>query len=152
MSLFDGAMESPTVAALVATSTQPETLRDLLARFPIHSNGSRWPGLRMAMDSLYTVRVVRCLDGVNAEVKGVRGRDARRTYATIDLDTGAISGGSDKLRGMLAGLYADPVGFCERHGRQWCMCCFCWSPLSTLESRERGYGPTCAAHYGLPWG
>jgi hypothetical protein len=31
-------------------------------------------------------------------------------------------------------------------------CCFCSSRIDTPESTLAGYGPKCAANYGLPWG
>ena len=31
-------------------------------------------------------------------------------------------------------------------------CCFCSKDITTVESKAAGYGPVCAANYGLPWG
>lgn len=56
------------------------------------------------------------------------------------------------MEALMDELWRDPVAFCSAHGRDRGYCCFCCAPLSTIESRERGYGPVCASHHGLPWG
>lgn len=47
---------------------------------------------------------------------------------------------------------ADPAGVAAAHGRLTGKCCFCNSRLTDERSTAAGYGKTCAAHYGLPWG
>jgi len=37
-------------------------------------------------------------------------------------------------------------------GRETGICQFCQRELTNEESRDRGYGPVCAANHGLPWG
>lgn len=37
-------------------------------------------------------------------------------------------------------------------GRETGVCCFCALLLTDPRSIFAGYGPICAAHYGLPWG
>jgi uncharacterized protein DUF6011 len=127
-------------------------LGDMLAKFPVYPRGSRWPGLRIAPNYYQSFRVVLSVDGTEAHVMGCKGSSARRVYASINLATGTVEAGRTGLGDLLAELYADPKGFAARHGKLNCMCCFCWSPLSTVESTERGYGPACAKHHGLPWG
>jgi hypothetical protein len=52
----------------------------------------------------------------------------------------------------LARLAADPVGVLAARGRSAGRCCFCPRGLTTVESTTAGYGPDCAARFGLPWG
>jgi hypothetical protein len=47
---------------------------------------------------------------------------------------------------------ADPARVASEHGRLTGRCCFCNLALSDERSTAVGYGKTCAAHYGLPWG
>lgn len=57
--------------------------------------------------------------------------------------------------GMIEGLQrfaADPAGVAAEYGRMTGRCCFCKIALKDGRSTEVGYGQTCAANYGLPWG
>lgn len=45
-----------------------------------------------------------------------------------------------------------PVETAAAHGKLTGSCCFCARHLEADGSLEVGYGPTCAKHYGLPWG
>jgi len=59
--------------------------------------------------------------------------------------------GPDELAALT--LFAnDPVGVSRASGKLTSNCCFCRQRLTTEESVAVGYGPTCAEHYGLPWG
>jgi hypothetical protein len=42
--------------------------------------------------------------------------------------------------------------FLAELGREQGYCLFCGRELNTPESLSVGYGPICAAHFGLPWG
>ncbi len=53
---------------------------------------------------------------------------------------------------FLERLEADPVGFLAECGKSMGRCCYCNQPLSDARSKEVGYGSTCAANWGLPWG
>lgn len=53
---------------------------------------------------------------------------------------------------LLDKLAADPVGFLAQVGKDMDGCCFCNSALTDPRSKEVGYGPVCAANWGLPWG
>lgn len=68
-------------------------------------------------------------------------------------------GAADLTRNAPAGLVdaleaiaADPIAAAARIARLTGYCTFCHSPISTDESLAVGYGDTCAANYGLPWG
>tara|TARA_R110000787_G_scaffold9902_1_gene34235 strand:+ start:2843 stop:3469 length:627 start_codon:yes stop_codon:yes gene_type:complete len=47
---------------------------------------------------------------------------------------------------------ADPAAIASVHGQRFGNCCFCGKDLTTKESLAAGWGPTCADHWGLPWG
>ncbi len=53
---------------------------------------------------------------------------------------------------FLAEMGADPVGFLAKCSKDMCRCCYCNLPLEDARSKDVGYGPVCAAHWGLPWG
>jgi len=53
---------------------------------------------------------------------------------------------------LLTQLAADPAGVASRHGKLTGNCCFCDRTLTDERSTDVGYGPVCAAHFGLPWG
>lgn len=53
---------------------------------------------------------------------------------------------------FLSRLKADPVGFLAECGRAMDRCCYCNLPLEDERSKQVGYGPICAKHWGLPWG
>lgn len=46
----------------------------------------------------------------------------------------------------------DPVQAGKAHAGLLGCCVYCGHRLSDEESKRRGYGPTCASNYGLPWG
>lgn len=52
----------------------------------------------------------------------------------------------------LQAFAADPAGIASAYGKRTGACCFCSRRLDDARSVEVGYGPTCADHYGLPWG
>lgn len=45
---------------------------------------------------------------------------------------------------------SDPAEAAKVFGQAFSNCCFCWKELTDAESIKRGYGPICAAHWGLP--
>lgn len=47
---------------------------------------------------------------------------------------------------------ADPETVAAQHGKVTHQCCFCNQELTDDRSKEAGYGPVCARHYGLDWG
>ncbi len=47
---------------------------------------------------------------------------------------------------------ADPIKVAAEHGHLTGKCCFCNRALTDPKSTAVGYGPTCAAHFGLAWG
>ena len=49
-------------------------------------------------------------------------------------------------------MAADPAGIAAQHGHKTGNCCFCHKGLKDERSTQVGYGKTCAANWGLPWG
>lgn len=45
----------------------------------------------------------------------------------------------------------DPAASALRYSKETMRCCFCLRRLTDDRSRDKGYGPDCAAHYGLPY-
>lgn len=52
----------------------------------------------------------------------------------------------------LRAFAADPVTGAKKSARLTGRCCFCHLALKDERSTAVGYGSTCAANYGLPWG
>ncbi len=53
---------------------------------------------------------------------------------------------------ILTSFNADPAKYAAEYGRKTGRCCFCNLLLTDGRSTSVGYGPTCAKHYGMPWG
>jgi hypothetical protein len=64
----------------------------------------------------------------------------------------AANGRTEAIVRRLAELAANPAKVAAEHGRLTGRCCFCNTALSDERSTAVGYGPTCADHFGLPWG
>ena len=56
------------------------------------------------------------------------------------------------LETLLLNFAADPKGEAIKYGKLTGNCCFCARTLTADNSLETGYGPICAARYGLPHG
>lgn len=50
---------------------------------------------------------------------------------------------------LLGELSADPKGVAAKYGKMTGRCCFCSKQLTDPQSVKAGFGPTCAANYGL---
>ena len=53
---------------------------------------------------------------------------------------------------FLTAFAQEPAKMAAAHGHATGGCCFCSKKLTDPKSLAVGYGPTCAEHYGLPWG
>lgn len=58
----------------------------------------------------------------------------------------------EDVRDLLVRFAADPAGVAAAYGKLTGSCCFCRIELTDERSVLVGYGPICAANYGLPWG
>ena len=52
----------------------------------------------------------------------------------------------------LQAISDDPANSIAEYGLTTGVCAICGYSLTDARSREVGYGPTCAEHWGLPWG
>lgn len=78
-------------------------------------------------------------------------------YGRIDRDGRWVGNGREenlarRCAKFLAAFVEDPARVGKASAKLTGACCFCSKTLTTIESRTAGYGPICAARYGLPWG
>ncbi len=62
---------------------------------------------------------------------------------------------SETATAIVAALRAialDPAKAAQAYGTLTGQCCFCSRDLTDARSIDKGYGPVCADHFGLPWG
>ena len=57
-----------------------------------------------------------------------------------------------KQQEFLSLLCEKPSEFLAECGKDMGQCCYCGKQLDDKRSKEVGYGPVCAEHFGLPWG
>lgn len=57
-----------------------------------------------------------------------------------------------ELEAQLRAIVADPGAVARAYGAEFKHCSFCDQALTHPSSVKHGYGPICAANYGLPWG
>jgi hypothetical protein len=66
--------------------------------------------------------------------------------------TGKAETKASEITALLQKLAANPARTAAEHGRLSGKCCFCNLKLSADDSTGAGYGPTCAARWGMPYG
>lgn len=59
---------------------------------------------------------------------------------------------TEEVCDVIQELSMDPMGCAKAMAAKLGACMYCGSRLSDDESKNRGYGPVCADHFGLPWG
>jgi len=59
---------------------------------------------------------------------------------------------TDEVTTQLTALAKDPQSAAADHGHTTGSCCFCNRELTDPRSTDVGYGPVCAANFGLPHG
>ena len=139
---------------------QPESLSDLgkvIDMMQLASLSLKYPKIKMKVGD-FPVKLT--IAGNNAKHPGtVNITDGGpygvgRFYGRILRDgTWAINTGTPKeVIAAVALLGADPEHAMSHYGKLAGSCCFCSKDLSTDNSLEVGYGPVCAAKYGLKWG
>lgn len=65
---------------------------------------------------------------------------------------GATTVRDEAILAALDAFEANPAEVARLYGIQSGCCCFCSKELTNAESTSVGYGPTCAARFGMPWG
>lgn len=80
--------------------------------------------------------------------------EERLWYGRIEVDGSLVRGKllTDAMVIQLQELAEDPAKAAAAYGKRSSNCCFCGKYIETNESLAVGYGPVCAANYGLPWG
>lgn len=86
-----------------------------------------------------------------------KGADGRDWFGRILQDgtfqpSNALNGRADAVAKRLTEFAADPAKVAAEHGKLTKSCCFCNHPLTVGKSTDVGYGPDCAAKFGLAWG
>lgn len=104
---------------------------------------------------LVTMKKAEVVLSWNARSRSVTVSDGGTTnYGSLNLDDGvyrelvALEGMNELLTEANVSL----VAAARRHGQETAVCSFCGLHLYDPHSLDAGYGPVCAAHYGLPWG
>ncbi len=169
------ARQAPWVDKLIARAqngapqaVQVGNLSGVLALFDRAKRHLKFPAIVLGVpDAGVTIRV--SVAGPRAKVPGsltitsaqrVDGGDMREWFGRIRLDGTFEPGGAladnaqlrAALTARLVAFAADPAKVAADHGRLTGRCCFCNLALKDERSTAVGYGSTCAAHYGLPWG
>lgn len=88
-------------------------------------------------------------------VDGWQGHGYRKFAGTIDdgmIKPYSKDRLSDDVRMAIESLANDPVAASKAFAQKLGCCIYCGTHLSADESKNRGYGPICANHYGLPYG
>lgn len=96
-------------------------------------------------------------------ITGERSMDGTRPWYGRILQDGTYQPSREAPAGIaerLAQFAAEPAKIASEHGKLTGRCCFCNLPLggnspnspSGRKSLAVGYGETCAANWGLPWG
>lgn len=132
----------------------------LLAAFDAAAENLQYPKLVVELEDVGRVKVKRagkrsihvgCLFIDDGKAWG---DETRRYFGKVDLE-GNFHPGRDCPQSVIdfvTHASEDLAGFAGQQGRQIGACCFCSKELTDSRSTEVGYGPTCAGHYGLPWG
>jgi len=145
-------------------SSAPATVFDLDLR-PIvdmmhkaSDAGKRRPMIRLRLDESTQV----CLSALGPKsrfagdviITDHRPFADRTVFGRITRDGAVIRSNrwTSAVEQLLRRLATDPARVAHQNGVATGECCFCHHPLSTRESRGVGYGPYCAAKFGLPWG
>lgn len=148
-------------AAECQSSSKSSTVAPLVDAAPIvallqgaRDRGLTWPKVRvMAPDGR---RVLLSLAGADSRNPGAVYLKLDGEYYGMVAKSGEVRGdlaGDAAMRLHLAAIAADPAGMAREYARQHATCSFCGLELTADNadgSIDVGYGPVCAARYGLP--
>jgi len=135
---------------------------ELLARAA--ANGLKFPKLWLKFSNGDDLRI--SIAGNASSTPGYlvltdgEGFGMNRYYGKIspvgDFQMSSLTSGDSTLRndlqGLLARLAAEPAKVAAEFGHLTGHCCFCSKKLKDGRSTAVGYGRTCAAKFGMPWG
>jgi len=114
--------------------------------------GLQQPKARFLTQDLKDVEV-RLAGPRSAFPEGMEVRRGKTHIGTI-LPNGFVIGALAKDKQMIALLIAiseEPEEAARLYGETTNLCSFCNQPLTEASSQKNGYGPICAASYGLTW-
>lgn len=139
----------------VASSDVVSGLVDLINR----NNKAKFPAIRFLVGDR-EMKLTKA--GPMARVPGslnvvLVGNGEKQWYGRIHTDgrfepSRALQGEKEAIVAALKKVAADPEGEAREYGRKTGHCCFCGLTLDDERSLLMGYGPVCAANYGLNWG
>lgn len=126
------------VLAVPTVDAEGKPVVDFLYRISVAGPGAQVPGSLTVLD-------------------GERTEEGRDWLGRVLLDgtyepSRKANGRSDKLAAHLRALAADPVNVAQTSAKLTGRCIFCNTALTDARSTAVGYGATCAAHWGMPWG
>ncbi|HEY1441372.1 MAG TPA: DUF6011 domain-containing protein [Mycobacterium sp.] len=131
----------------------------------VTSAKGKFPALLLATETGEKLRI--SVAGAQAKVPGsinvtgtVKQADGRNEWFGRITVNGVYQPGGKRLTTekvaiitkTLVAFAADPVGVAAAYGLTTGQCCFCAKTLTHPDSKAVGYGPDCAANWGLPWG
>lgn len=76
----------------------------------------------------------------------------KKFYGRISKDGTFRGSPPATVMAILKEFAADPEAVATAYGRLTGNCCFCGRKLEDERSTAVGYGPVCAAHFGMAWG
>lgn len=151
-----GAQQKPTTTAAIGSMDR------LIAMFDKAKQHLKWPAIVFAVEGIGSFRLsvagerARVPGSINVTEAQKNGDEGRVWFGRINRDgTFEAARKVDVPAALVDGLRefaADPAGYARRSANLTGRCCFCNQGLTDERSTTVGYGPTCAAHYGLPWG
>lgn len=131
----------------------------LIAMFAQASSQLKHPKILFQLPNDETLRL--SVAGPNARVPGSitvatgrYGDPDGKWYGRIlhDGTFEASNHSTPEVEAALIAFAANPAEYAGSYGRKTGNCCFCSRDLTDERSTSVGYGPHCAARYGLPWG
>jgi len=118
-----------------------------------HTRGLKHPRARFLSPSNREMRLSLVGPGRRAPVGSVLILIEGEFIGVVE-PSGAVSGrlrSQKPLQELLIEIAKDPAGAAHAYGALMGRCSFCNLPITDAGSVEVGYGPICAASYGLPW-
>ena len=179
VSLKSGATKEVTLGALVfarggdfvyeaappkpAAALSVGEMSGVLALFETAKKRLKYPAVVLSVPAAdMTIRL--SVAGPRAKVPGSitvldanKGDDGRDWFGRVTTDgafqpSNKLNGRTEAVAARLREFASDPAKVAAEHGKLTGSCCFCNKALTDTRSLAVGYGNTCAANYGLPWG
>ena len=158
-SLIEKALTPESAAATSNHQVQLGDFAAVIALFHRAGQKLKWPKVRLLMAD--GTPVVLSLSGAGSSAPGTvnvagEGRYPDRAWYGRITPAGAWQPARtisiemlSRLAELLASFGQDPDSVAAAYGRATNQCCFCQRELTDARSVAAGYGPVCAANYGL---